>query len=225
MKAKPATSNSTSAAAKQNTIRQAMRLRRRSMSRAEKHCAAQSASRQLNTMPGFHRAQSIALYFAANGELDPHFLLRQLMARNKRVFVPVLPSMGHPRLWFVAVTASTRFARNRFGILEPKHGRRERMKPKQLDLVFVPLTAFDTAGNRIGMGGGYYDRSFAFRRHTPRCRKPKLIGLAYDWQKLAHIETNPWDVPLDGVLTDQRYYTNTGAIHCAPTTTRETKRT
>jgi len=208
MEAQAPTNNATSAAAKQNTIRQAMRLRRRSLSRAEKHCAAQSASRQLNTMPGFHRAQLIALYFAANGELDPRVLLRKLRARHKRVFVPVLPSMGHPRLWFVEVTATSRFTANRFGILEPKHGRRERMKPNQLDLVFVPLTAFDAAGNRIGMGGGYYDRSFAFRRHTPHFRKPKLIGLAYDWQKLAHVETNPWDVPLDGVLTDQRYYTS-----------------
>lgn len=201
IKAKPAT-------ATQNAIRKTMRLRRRSLSRAEQRCAARSAARQFNTTPGFDRAKWIALYFAANGELDPCFLLRQLRTRNKRIFVPVLPSRGHPHLWFVEINATTRFARNRFGILEPKHGRRERMKPKQLDLVFVPLTAFDTSGNRIGMGGGYYDRSFAFRRHAPRCRKPKLIGLAYDWQKIARIEANPWDVPLDGVLTDQRYYTS-----------------
>ena len=75
-----------------------------------------------------------------------------------------------------------------------------------LDLVLVPLVGFDDQGTRLGMGGGFYDRSFATRLFRRYWRKPRLIGVAYELQRVAHLDRQPWDVALDGVVTEQRLY-------------------
>ena len=87
------------------------------------------------------------------------------------------------------------------------------MALRDLDIVFTPLVAFDTAGNRVGMGAGFYDRSFAFRKHRRNWRRPLLIGVAYDFQRVPHIPARTWDVPVDLVVTDKKTY----AFDCAET--------
>jgi len=79
---------------------------------------------------------------------------------------------------------------------------RRQLSPGRLDLVIMPLLGFDPRGGRLGMGGGYYDSHFAFRRHGWRHRKPWLLGLGYDVQRCDRLVLNPWDVPLDAVLTE-----------------------
>jgi len=93
---------------------------------------------------------------------------------------------------------------NFYGIPEPRPI--ELIDPRTLDLVLTPLVAFDGSGHRIGMGGGYYDRSFAFLRRRRYWRKPHLLGLAYELQKLPAIIPNDWDIPLDAVATEARIY-------------------
>src|SRR5690606_17683083 len=103
------------------------------------------------------------------------------------------------------VTPNTKFVKNKFGILEPDFKRTKYLPKKNLSLVFMPLVAFDKAGNRMGMGGGFYDRSFAYKAKLKQS-KPKLIGLAHAFQELEYLPTEEWDIPLEGVLTDQKFY-------------------
>lgn len=102
-----------------------------------------------------------------------------------------------------AADDSPRMMRNRFGIPEPAQSRRQ--PPGMLDLVVVPLVGFDAACNRMGMGGGFYDRSFAYRL-TRRHAGPRLVGLAFDCQQVAELPVAPWDVPLDVIVTESRVH-------------------
>jgi len=141
---------------------------------------------------------------AADGEIDPYPLLQALWALGKIIYLPVLVPFSRQKLWFAKYAPSDRLVLNRFGIPEPV--RRRLIKPCALDLVLTPLVAFDSRGHRIGMGGGYYDRSFAFLRRRRHWRKPRLLGLAYELQKLPGIIPNDWDIPLDAVATEARIY-------------------
>ncbi len=100
--------------------------------------------------------------------------------------------------------------KNNFGIAEP--GDRGRILTAELDVVLVPLVGFDDAGNRLGMGGGFYDRHFSFLRSRTHFRRPRLIGVAYEMQRLPKLPTDPWDVPLWAVVTDRGIH-KTGRSH------------
>ena len=101
----------------------------------------------------------------------------------------------------------TALARNRFGILEPASRRRDRArKPCAIDVVLAPLVAFDSEGNRLGMGGGFYDRTLARLGHLRHWRTPRLVGVAYDFQKVDALPAQDWDVPLDAVVSEREVY-------------------
>ncbi|KKO08765.1 hypothetical protein LCGC14_0038840 [marine sediment metagenome] len=107
---------------------------------------------------------------------------------------------------FVRIRPGDRLSYNRWGIPEPRPGLRHIVSPRRLDLVLMPLVGFDDAGNRIGMGKGYYDRTFAFRRR--QCSRPTLIGLAHECQQVAEgLTPAVWDVALDALVTARRYHT------------------
>jgi len=89
-----------------------------------------------------------------------------------------------------------------FGILEPIYNAKKCIAAEDLDLVIMPLTAFDFAGNRIGTGGGYYDRTFSFLKNKSGLHKPYLLGLAYSFQKIPKIESAEWDIKMNAVVTD-----------------------
>ena len=93
---------------------------------------------------------------------------------------------------------------NRYGIPEPMDT--QPRSARQLDLLLIPLVGFDSAGHRLGMGGGYYDATLAFLRHRRHWRKPRLLGVAYECQKVEALPHDPWDMPLDAVLTERRLY-------------------
>jgi 5-formyltetrahydrofolate cyclo-ligase len=157
-------------------------------------------------------AERIAFYCAADGELDPWPLLRRLPPRRRSWYLPVLRRHTPGRLWFVRWQPGERLRPNRFGILEPgRRGRRIR-GARSLDLVLMPLVGFDAECNRIGMGAGYYDRSLAFLSGRGHWRKPTLIGLAHECQRVERIEQRPWDIPLDAVVSEQRIYRRGKAI-------------
>ena len=92
---------------------------------------------------------------------------------------------------------------NRFGIPEPPHRRGNTLSAKQLDVIFLPLVGFDAAGNRLGMGGGFYDRTLS---QLPARNRPLLAGLAHDVQRVDKLPVQRWDIPLDAVVTDRRIY-------------------
>ena len=106
---------------------------------------------------------------------------------------------------FAPYSPDTLLVKAYFDILEPKIAQQHHKHGLQMEVVIVPLVGFDKAGNRLGMGGGYYDRTFT-RKHTLHLQRPKLIGWAHECQKVPQLPTQPWDVPLDAVVTEKQIY-------------------
>ena len=98
------------------------------------------------------------------------------------------------------------FIRNRYGIPEPDRPIRQRIRAASLDLIVAPLVAFDIYGNRLGMGGGFYDRTLAFLKRRGSWRKPVVVGVAYEFQKVQRLTAQPWDVPMHAIATDRALY-------------------
>jgi 5-formyltetrahydrofolate cyclo-ligase len=185
-------------------LRQSIRQQRRSLTPAEADDCAEQLAHRTARHALVVQSQRIATYLAADGEIDPYPLMQSLWDLGKTLYLPVLVPFSHGKLWFAEFNPTDILVFNRFGIPEPV--RRRLIKPSALDLVFTPLVAFDNNGHRIGMGGGYYDRSFAFLRRRRYWRKPRLFGLAYELQKQASIEPNDWDIPLDAIATEAHIY-------------------
>ena len=188
------------------TLRQTIRQQRRALTHREAATCAEQLAQQTCKHPLVLHSHRIAAYLAADGEIDPAPLLQALWAANKKIYLPVLVPFSPKKLWFARFNPDDILAFNRFGIPEPV--RRQLIKPSALDLVLTPLVAFDTAGHRIGMGGGFYDRTFAFLQRRHYWHKPNLLGLAYEFQKQTAIKPNDWDVPLDAIATETRIYEN-----------------
>lgn len=186
-------------------IRRQMRRLRRALSPEQQAQAARELKRHLSNHPLFLRAQSVALYLANDGEIDPLPLARLLWQRGRRCYLPVLHPVLENQLWFYEFTPDTQLRPNRYRILEPVIERQARRPAWSLSLILMPLVAFDDAGNRLGMGGGYYDRTFAFLRRRAWLR-PRLVGLAHDFQRVECLDSRDWDVPLDAVATDRKFY-------------------
>lgn len=174
-------------------LRAEMRLRRRRLSGARRQLATRAIVRKLLMLPAYHAASSIALYWPADGEPDIRGLAAHARAHGKRLYLPVVGQAGQMR--FAAWPGNARLKRNRYGIPEPIGTRR--LKAADLAMLVVPLVAFDGAGNRLGMGGGYYDRALAGLR-----RRPVLVGAAFSVQQVRGLPVQPWDVPLDIVITE-----------------------
>jgi len=183
-----------------------MRKRRKALSETERDalgaCLAKVASRE----PLVRISQRIAVYLPVNGEMDPRPLMDRLWSLGKVLYLPVLARFPERRLWFSTYRPGAPLADNRFGIPEPKSAHRGLVSAVFIDLVLLPLVAFDATGNRLGMGGGYYDCSLAFLKRRRHWRKPRLMGVAYEFQRIARINPESWDVPLDAVATEKRVY-------------------
>lgn len=191
-------------------LRREMRHRRRTLTPLQQKKAAAALKSRILAMPEFIRAKRVALYLPNDGEIDPGFLIQQAQKMGKTCYLPVLQPLADNRLWFVQYDRNTPMTRNRFGIPEPRlrgfaNNMRNRCRPENLDLVLFPLVAFDTDGGRMGMGGGFYDRTFAFTRQR-QFGKPALIGLAHECQRVNSLPTAHWDIPLQAVVSDQAIY-------------------
>jgi 5-formyltetrahydrofolate cyclo-ligase len=189
-----------------NALRHELRTRRQELSAPEQTHAAHRLSTHLAATRLFRVSRRIAVYLPNDGEIDPVPLMARIWKTNKTCYLPILSRLKHDRLWFAPFTQDTPLAANHFGILEPVVPARTWVRAQELDLILMPLVGFDTHGNRLGMGGGFYDKSLAFLRQRTLWRKPHLIGLAHDFQRVKKIEASAWDVPLQAVATDHSVY-------------------
>jgi 5-formyltetrahydrofolate cyclo-ligase len=164
------------------------------------------ALERIQRTPQFRRARRIAAYVGSNGEIDPMPLLRLAAQMGKACYLPVLHPFRKGRLWFYRWQPGDRMRLNRFGIPEPLPHRRHFLAARRLDLVIVPLLGFDSDCRRLGMGGGYYDRSFAFVNRFGHAKRPYLLGLAHESQRIDRLDAQPWDVTLDAVVSDRHLY-------------------
>ena len=172
-------------------------------------CATRSAQicQHLAATWLYRRAQRIAFYLHQGNEVSLDLLLHAAWSSGKQVYLPILGLRFHGQLWFVPCQPDTPLYKNRFGIAEPVHATHERRTPlRSLDLVLMPLVAFDRHGNRLGMGGGFYDKTLAaVQAGNPVWTRPKRIGIAYAMQEVAAIPGERWDVPLDAVVTERGF--------------------
>lgn len=187
-------------------LRRLLRHNRRALSPAEQRQAARGMYRQLAQNPLFRRARHVSLYLPMDGEIDPRLLLRAAQKRGKTTYLPVLSAWPRTKMVFQRVRPGEKFKPNRFRIPEPRINARRQRKIWTLDLVMMPLVGFDPEGGRLGMGGGFYDRSLAYLARRKAWRKPVLLGLAHECQKVAKLAVASWDVPLAGTVTDKRWY-------------------
>jgi 5-formyltetrahydrofolate cyclo-ligase len=137
---------------------------------------------------------------AFNHEVPMLPLIETLWAQGKETYLPIMKSGG--RLQYEPYTSDTPLEKNQVGILEPITV--QAFPLEDFDVVLVPLVGFDEQGHRLGMGAGYYDKTFAFLNTVPRPIKPKLVGIAYECQCLEVIAAEPWDVSLDYVITEKK---------------------
>jgi 5-formyltetrahydrofolate cyclo-ligase len=177
--------------------KQALRARR-SLSAAERQIASEKIARQVTHSREFVAASSIGCYLPMQDEVDPYEIIERGWRANKRIFCPVMGKNG--AMVYRRLDRNTTLLRNSFGLWEPVGS--ECISPRRLDLVITPLVAFDKNRNRIGMGGGYFDRCFSFLRHRRLWIAPKLIGVAFTCQEVANISANPWDIRLYAVYSD-----------------------
>jgi 5-formyltetrahydrofolate cyclo-ligase len=188
------------------TMRRALRARRRAITPAERKESARLIAHHADCWLRLRPSWRIAVYAALPEELDATPLIELARARGCRLYLPRIDrhSLGR-KMKFISM--SGRHRSNRLGIAEPEGS--QIIGARWLDVVFLPLVGFDSGGVRLGTGGGYYDRAFAFRRWRKVWHTPQLVGLAYSFQQLERIIPAAHDVLLDAVVTEK------GVIRCA----------
>ena len=187
-------------------IRKRIRATRRALDPQVRSDNNVEICKRVAELDSFKSARHIAAYLAFDGEADPMELMNSAIDQGKRVYLPIIVDKSEP-LAFAPWTRSTKLVKNRFDILEPELEQAELMVAEKLDFVVCPLVGFDETLARIGVGGGYYDRTFAFANEPDHDKKVQLVGVAFELQKLDSIEPQPWDVRLDAVVTQSRIYT------------------
>ena len=183
-----------------NKLRMQLKERRALLSSQYKDAASRKFAAHFWEMPFTKRARRIAIYMPTRGEIDCQPIIEMAWMRKKLIFAPILRGK---QINFAPLNPDSTMELNRYNILEPVHSKHSLVKPRQLDIVIVPLLAFDSNLNRLGMGGGYYDRSFAFSKRNQHWRHPRLVGAAYSFQHVNSLRAAPWDVPLHCVITEK----------------------
>ncbi len=183
-------------------LRKQLRAQRRALSDAAQKVASRDLDRRLRKLTPARRAGHIAFYLPNDGEISPLLTLRRMARQQHACYLPCLAGKA---LIFRRFHPGQKLRRNRFNIPEPPQRRGNARPAHKLDVIFLPLVGFDTQGNRLGMGGGFYDRTLS---HLPRqkTRRPLLVGLAHDFQQVERLPVQSWDIPLDVIATDRRLY-------------------
>lgn len=186
-------------------LRQQCRQQRNHLSQQTQVLHAQQATHLFLRSPWAQRPCKIVLFLSVDAELNTDKLIHVLWKRQFKIYLPILNTVRGRPMAFAPYHPNSVLKPNQFGILEPQTPHHQHITGQQLDLVMMPLTCFDLNGNRIGMGGGYYDRAFAFKRNHPK-RPPKLIGWAHACQCQPNIKAEPWDIPLNALVTEQQIF-------------------
>ena len=183
------------------TLRRSLRRQRRQVSVYQQRQSEQQVLHQLKQLPAFKAAQHIGIYLDAFGEIHTKKIIQLCFQLQKNVYLPRICAMNQ-HLYWVRISANQlharRFYLHRLGMFEPMQSRGKLVH--QLDLLIMPLLACDATGTRLGMGGGYYDKTLS-RAVT----QPFRLGLAHEFQFIADkLARQAWDQPLDALLTPKK---------------------
>lgn len=201
-------------------LRKTIRFKRNSLSAQEQRNASIELCRQLRVLPSIQKANNIALYLANDGELDPMPFIEWCWHNNKQIYLPVIHPFNQQNLLFLHFTKDTILQPNKYNILEPKLNVKKVCPVNEIDVLCTPLVAFDTNGERLGMGGGFYDRTLAkwFTQKNLSSRATLTntlnkheksfhpIGIAHDCQLVNQLPTEQWDIPLPEIITPSKRY-------------------
>jgi len=179
-------------------IRQRIRAKRKTISDTERMTSMLMATRYLAASELFNTAQNIACYLSTKNEFNTLSMIELIWQQKKKCFLPIV--LPDKTLSFYAYDRDQSLTKNCFGILEPNAEENTAIDLKKLDLVLMPLTAFDKQGHRIGSGSGCYDKTFTFVKS--QAKKPFLCGVAYSLQEMDVITPEAWDVNLKAILTE-----------------------
>lgn len=193
--------------AKSNTtkIRNTQKKLRNALAPHEVHHLSETICSHLAQSWLIRRSKNIACYLATQNEVSLDPLIAHAWQHQQNIYLPVLPTQHSKRLWFVPFSQNSQLYKNRFNIDEPLHAKKQRLPNlRKLDVILMPLLAYDPDGNRLGMGGGYYDRTLAGQnKHNSVWQRPIKIGIAYHQQCVKSLKAEKWDIPLDAVVTEQ----------------------
>lgn len=145
----------------------------------------------------------IAIYLSCKGEIKTEQIIKWCWNNSKKIYLPVIDPVNKNNLLFIRYTKKTKLILNKFNIFEPKIENENIILPEDLDLIITPLVAFDSNCNRLGMGGGFYDRALA---PFKKSQKPIAIGIAYDFQQINNLIVNSWDIPMQSVFTPKKIW-------------------
>ncbi len=178
-------------------LRKTIHQKRRELSQDFQQQASECICKTLKKHAHIQEAATIATYYSTDGEANPFPLTQQL----KKIWL--LPVVSQLTMHFATFSDENDLIKNRYGIPEPKNT--EAVALSSIDVILVPLVGFDKNGNRIGRGAGYYDRALAVNQDT-RAKRPYLIGIAYECQKVQPFQPQDWDIPLHEVITEANCY-------------------
>ena len=183
-------------------LRKEIRQRRITLSVIQQRNAAIALATSLSSHSKIQAANRIAVYLTNDGELGTAAFIDWCWQQQKEVYLPVLHPFSSGNLLFLRYQQDSKLISNAFGILEPKLDVTKVCPLTELDIICTPLVAFDETGARLGMGGGFYDRSLAHWQQT----KLYPLGLAHDWQLVKNIPVESWDIPLPEIITPSKNY-------------------
>ena len=184
-------------------LRVQLRAQRRAVPEHERVSASRQFARILQRARLLRPGRRIAVYIAHDREADPRMIVRLARRMRCELYLPAIVDYRRRRMEFRRYARSARLRPNRYGIPEPELRNSPRIAVGRLDLVLVPLVAVDARGTRLGTGAGFYDRALRHLRAGRRWRRPKLIGIAYEFQRVERLAARAWDVPLDALITEQ----------------------
>lgn len=184
-------------------LRKHFRNLRRQLSPSEQQAASQGIQQQLANRDFFTRHNTIASYLTNDGEPCLSLVHDTCWQHNIQVTVPVIHPFSRSHLIFLNYQKNSVMVNNKYQIPEPALSSQAIVPTRDLDAILVPLVAFDTNGRRLGMGGGYYDRTLASVIASPQ--RPTLIGVAHECQLCNELPYEHWDIPLDGIATPSRF--------------------
>jgi 5-formyltetrahydrofolate cyclo-ligase len=178
-------------------LRKEVRQRRNALSVAQQHNAAIAVTERLSKHVKIQQAKRIAIYLSNDGELSTKNFIEWCWQQHKQVYLPVVHPFNPGNLLFLNYQQKTKLVNNIYGILEPQLDVTKVCPLEQLDIICTPLVAFDNSGARLGMGGGFYDRSLADWQQS----KLYPLGLAHDCQRVEKVPIESWDIPLPEIIT------------------------
>lgn len=186
-------------------IRKKIIAKRKNLDKWSIEQAAKRAAAQAILLTRFIESNTVAFYLPKDNELDTMPMIQCALDLKKTLYLPVVAPNGNKVLLFYSYHPNDALVTNRYGISEPDTKTQVPIDRTALDIIFAPIVGFDKDCNRLGRGAGYYDYTLEFI-HQTLGKRPLLIGLGYEFQKVSEIEPSKWDIPMDYIITEQNIY-------------------